>query len=236
MGKKLDKLFWGLFFILGAVFILVSRMGYLKDMNVFTLILAVFLAGCFLKSLFHVEFTGMLFSLAFLAILFSKELHIEAITPWPVLGAALLGSIGLNIIFHKQHERKWEKEEYRFEDHATTVNEEDGCEIHYGVTFGSSIKYINSDDFRRADLTCNFGAMKVYFDNAMIQNGSAEINVHCSFAGMELYIPKEWNVITDRASVSLAGITEKNHPQTNGSPVVTITGSVSFSGIEIIYI
>ena len=72
MGKKLDKLFWGLFFILGAVFILVSRMGYLKDMNVFTLILAVFLAGCFLKSLFHVEFTGMLFSLAFLAILFSK--------------------------------------------------------------------------------------------------------------------------------------------------------------------
>ena len=53
------------------------------------------------KSLRKLEWTGILFSLAFLAIIYADMLHIEHLTPWPVLGAALLGSIGLNMIFHK---------------------------------------------------------------------------------------------------------------------------------------
>ena len=51
----------------------------------------------------------MLFSLAFAAILFDEALGIEAITPWPVLGAALLGTIGLNMIFNKNKRDKNQK-------------------------------------------------------------------------------------------------------------------------------
>ena len=43
----------------------------------------------------------MLFSLAFLIIVNDELLGLEAITPWPVLGAALLGSLGLNLLFPK---------------------------------------------------------------------------------------------------------------------------------------
>lgn len=37
--------------------------------------------------------------LAFLIIVNDKVLGMEAITPWPVLGAAVLGSIGLKFLF-----------------------------------------------------------------------------------------------------------------------------------------
>jgi predicted membrane protein len=235
MERRLEKIFWGLFFIFGAAFILVSQLGYLQDVNVFTLLFAVFLAACFLKSLIHVEFTGMLFSLAFLAIIFDHELRITAITPWPVLGAALLGSIGLNIIFHKHHHYYHSYNHKHFEENFETVDVEDGSKVNYGTSFGSSIKYVNSDDFKQANLHCSFGAMKVYFDNAVIQSGSAVINLQVSFSGVELYIPKEWKIV-NHAGVSLGAITEKNRPQSNDSPVVTITGSASFSGIEIIYV
>lgn len=250
MERKSDKIFWGVFFILGAVFILVSKLGYLQEVNVFTLLFAVFLAACFLKSLFHVEFTGMLFSVAFLAILFDDELGITAITPWAVLGAALLGSIGLGMLFHKNHWHHWhhwngyrgqkddinfEHDHRNFEEYCETVNTEDGSSIHYATNFGASTKYVNSDDFKQADLECSFGAMKVYFDNAVIRDASAVINLRVSFSGVELYIPKEWKVV-NHASVSLGGLDEKNRPQSNGSPVVTITGSVSLGGVEIIYV
>ena len=91
MKKNGEKIFWGLFFILGAIFILVSRMGYFEEIGLLTLFLTVLLAALLIKSIRHIEFTGILFSLAFLAILYDKPLGIEELTPWPVFGAALLG-------------------------------------------------------------------------------------------------------------------------------------------------
>ena len=44
-------------------------------------------------------------SLAFLAIVWNKELGIEAITPWPVMGAAIFLTIGVSFIF-KDSKRK----------------------------------------------------------------------------------------------------------------------------------
>lgn len=43
------------------------------------------------------------FSVAFLAIVNSRLLGIEKLVPWPVLGAALLGTIGLNMLFPSRH-------------------------------------------------------------------------------------------------------------------------------------
>lgn len=237
MKERGEKIFWGLFFILGAVFILVGRLGYLEGVSVVTLVFAVLLAACFVKSLVHLEYTGMLFSLAFLAILFDEELQITALTPGPVLLAALFGSIGLNILFHNKHRHyhAYHKRDPFDRADCETVNVEDDSCISYGTTFGSSIKYINSDDFRRADLSCNFGAMRVYFDNAMIQNGNAVVNLRVSFSGVGLYVPKEWQIV-DHTSASFGAVNEKNRAKTTGTPVLTLTGSISFGGVEIIYI
>ena len=79
--------------------------------------------------------------------------------------------------------------------------------------------------------------MTVYFDNAILNPDGAKINIDASFAGVELFIPKEWEVIMC-ASSTLGGIEEsrkdKNKP--DGKNKLTITGNASFAGIEITYV
>lgn len=102
--KKGKNIFWGLLFILGAVFIVVNRLGYFQDISVLTVIFTIIVAGVLIDSIAHRSFGGILFSLAFLCILYDKPLGMEALTPWPVLAAALCGTIGLNMIFKEKKE------------------------------------------------------------------------------------------------------------------------------------
>ena len=96
---KKDNVFWGVLLVLAAVYIIINNLGFMPDVDVVRLGLGILCVVVFIKSLSGPEFGGMLFSLAILAILFDSQLGITAITPWPVLMAALLGSIGLNMIF-----------------------------------------------------------------------------------------------------------------------------------------
>ncbi|OYO43050.1 hypothetical protein C8E03_105213 [Lachnotalea glycerini] len=229
---KRDKVFWGLFFILAGLFMIVSRLGYFAELNVFSLVISVFLVACMIKSVRYLNFSGILFPIAFLCIIYAEPLGITEITPWPVLGAALFGSIGLSIIFHNKCHFVHSKKEEIFSE---IIDQEDKSSFNFETTFGSSIKYVNSEDFHQSVLSCSFGAMKVYFDNAVIQNGSAIIKLNVSFAGVELYIPKSWNVI-NKADVSFGAIEEKNRNQSTGVPSVTLIGSSNFAGITIIYV
>lgn len=66
-------------------------------------------------------------------------------------------------------------------DYETIIDEEDGNRISFDTSFGASIKYVNTDDFQSASLDCSFGSMKVYFDNAMMQQPQATIYLDASF-------------------------------------------------------
>ena len=55
-----------------------------------------------IKSIFKRNFSGILFPIAFICIIFDDKLGITAITPWTVLIAAALGSLGLSMIFHNK--------------------------------------------------------------------------------------------------------------------------------------
>lgn len=204
----------------------------MDGVNVISLILTILLVACMIKSVRHLNFAGILFPVAFLCIIYDKVLGITAITPWTVLGAALFGSIGLSILFHNKHHYRHFMHDENF---AEIIDQEDGNSVQLATSFGSSIKYVNSDDFKQANLKCSFGAMKVYFDNAMIRNNNAIIQLDISFAGVELFIPKEWNV-KNQANTSFGEIEEKNKNQTTGIPSVTLVGNISFSGVTIIYV
>ena len=66
---KKNRIFWGVFFILGAIFILAAKLGFLQGMGIWSLIFTVFLAAIFIKSIFSISFFGMFVSLALLAIM-----------------------------------------------------------------------------------------------------------------------------------------------------------------------
>jgi predicted membrane protein len=231
---KKERVFWGLVLILGGVFLIISKLGYFPDVNVFSLLLTVFLIVVIVKSLFHINFAGILFPIAFICIIYDKQLGITNITPWTALIAALLGSIGLSMIFHKH--TKWfntkhNDEDYKFEK----IDVEDESNVRFKTSFGASIKYINTDKFEQADLNCSFGDMKIYFDNAIMSKNNAIVRINASFSGIELYVPKTWN-IEDKTNVSLGSISEKNRHAQITTNTLTLVGDISFAGVDIIYI
>lgn len=231
---KKRSIFWGILFILTAVFIVVSKLGYLQDVSLIKIIFAALFIGLIISSLVRLWWVGVLFPAAFICIIFSEELGLADLTPWPVLAIALLGSIGLSLIFSPIKKRRVTKC-CGNDGFSETIEEESGDIVDCYVKYGSSVKYIKSENFQKAVIKCSFGAMKVYFDNAKIPSGKAEVNLDVSFAGVELYIPREWNVINE-VDAMLGGIDEKGRMISNDGPTLILTGSISLSGVEIHYI
>ena len=84
---KSSKVFWGIFFILAAVYVVISKFGILPDIGVFSIILTVFFLWLFVEGIRNVNFWEILFSIAFICIIYNKPLGITALTPWTVLAS-----------------------------------------------------------------------------------------------------------------------------------------------------
>ena len=84
-------------------------------------------------------------------------------------------------------------------------------------------------------LECNFKSLKVYLDNVTLDGDILSIEIDSAFSGIELYIPKNWEVI-DNTSISFGGVKEKNRSSMENTKKVILTGDVNFTGVDIIYI
>lgn len=232
---KKDNLFWGLFLIASAVLILVAKLGAFPDMSIIKIFWTLVFSVALINSIVDLAFPGIFFSLAFLGIIYDKELGITAITPWTILFVALLLSIGMSLIFSPKKPKKSKHREIEGGDFVV-FDEEDGSQFDFSSSFVGSIKYVNSDNFESANIDAKFAGMKVYFDNAIIQNGHATVNLNVSFAGVELYVPKNWRV-DNQMSASFGGVEEKNrNAEGADGPILTLRGNVSLGGVTILYV
>lgn len=227
---KSNKIFWASFFIIAAVLLLLSQMGYLGGMGFISIILTILIVAIAIKSIATRNVGVLVFSLAFLSIIYSEPLGLESITPWPVLGAALLLSIGLSMLIKPRHRRM-----HRTDNFTETIEKDTSSDVVCDTQFSSIIKYVDSDDFRHADISCKFGGIKIYFDRAIIKDGYADITVDISFGGVEMYVPKEW-MIENSINAFAGGVEEKNRHNPNGDTRVKLSGNVNFAGITIIYV
>lgn len=231
---KLEKIFWGLLFITLAVVMIINPMGLLEDLSVIQILLGIILGAWFIKSVIHFSYAGILFSLAFLCIIFNKELDITNITPWPVLLAATFGTIGLHYLFpHSSHH--YFKHKNKFNTFTTTETDET---FNVDTSFGENIKYISSKNLKSGDIDCAFGSVKLYLDNAMLSADGTTINIDASFSGIEIYVPKDWQIV-NKLYNTLSGVEEKNRSVNtfeNCKNILTLVGNLSFSGVTIIYL
>lgn len=231
---KKERIFWGVFLLVGALALIVGKLGYFSDINAFSLMLTILLIAIIIKSIIKCNFPGILFPIAFVGIIYDKQLGIESITPWTILLAALLGSIGLSLIFNKRP--KWSKVDYKWDDYKSEIIDiEDEGHIKVENSFAESIKYINTDKFEQANLRCNFGSMKIYFDNATMLKKTAIVQLEASFCGVELFIPRGW-AVENRTNVSFSGVDERGKRDGIITNTLILVGDIKFSGVEIIYI
>lgn len=232
--KHKDR-FWGIVFILAAVFILLGNFGFFREISMTRLFLALLLLYFITKNIRCRNFYGILIPAACILILYDNELHITRLTPFPILAAAVFGSIGLSFLFPNQppfHSGNF----FDFDDKEgkSHCSESD---VSCSISFSGTSKYIDADNFCRAYLKCTFGSLKAYFDHAKIAENSAEIYVENSFGETVLFLPKEWNVTVD--IVTAFGDIEEIHKPVvtyTAAPSVTVRGRVSFGDCKIYYI
>ena len=231
--KKKD-VFWGLLLILAAALIIINQFGYFVGISMFEIVATVILIGIIIRSVMKINFWGVLFPLAIICIIYAEEWNITEFTPWPALLTALLCSIGLSMIFNRPNSWNWHlHHENAFS--SNVINEQDDNIVNCSICFGESMKYVNSNNFEKANIKCAFGAVKVYFDNALIPSGKADIYLDVSFGEAELFIPKTWK-IANEVHVFLGDMGEKNRSISEDSPVVTIRGNVNFGDAKIYYV
>lgn len=235
--KKKD-IFWGIVCITLAVLVIISEMGWIQGIGFWTVAFTVLFGASLVKGIIKIDFTQILFSVAFLCIVWDDVLRITQLTPWPVLLAALLGSVGLNKLFGKdegEYEKKYyESYEYK-KDGKTTVEQDNSENVKCSVSFGSVVKYINSEDLKTVHISADFASASIYLDNAAVPSGEVVVKVHSSFSGIQIFVPRDWNVV-NKVDCSFSGIKEENSKTGVNAVNVVLVGSVNFGGVTVKYI
>lgn len=229
------KIIWGLFFVIAAIYVIISRYICLPHINIFKLLITVFFVLMLFEGLRHVDFFEILFSIACICILYSRHLRITAITPFPILIAALFGSIGLTMIFGKKNRSYMWNNNINKNSTGTASEQCNEEHIFFKNSFGSVIRYVNSGNFRSAELSNSFGSMVIHFDNAVIQETSAYINIENSFGETQLYIPKEWK-IQKNLQRTFGSVNENGMVSGTDNVTLYINGETTFGEIRIFYI
>lgn len=243
---KKNSIFWGVVFVLLAALVIVSEMGLIQGIGFWAIVFSVFFGATLMKGIVKFEVSQILFSVAFLCIVWDEQLGITSITPWPVLLAALLGSIGFSLIFGKSkkkyYEKKYKKQKganvnYGTTDHVanSTVEHDYGEEINCAVKFGSTVKYVNSEKLQKVNVSVSFGSAAIYLDNAKVQGDEVLVNMDVSFGGVELYVPRDW-YITNNMQTSFAGIDGKIGGTGQDQVNLVLIGTASFAGVDIHFV
>lgn len=230
-GNGRKDVLWGILFLAGALALILSKLGYLGELKFWPVLFSIVLTVLFLDGIFKRSIGQILFSAAFFIIVNDELLHLEALTPWTVLGAALLGTIGLNLLFPRFGRKHFGH------DFVSNTSEErrSGEKLFYKNSFGGTVKYITWE-ISTVNLDNSFGGMEIYFTDAVLKNGSAVVNVHSSFGGIELYVPSSWRVDMQVEGAFNDGTEVKGQSTPDGANILCVKGGVSFGGITIHYI
>lgn len=236
---KHNNWFWGVFFVLAAVLVIVSQVTTsFVQIGFWSILAAVLLAAVFIQSLVHLNYFGVFLSLALAYWIFQAPLNLYIISPWVLLLSAVLLSIGFHIIFSRSAKYRYVKRHCSGgDDGYTTIEDVDDNNPYIKVSFGASSKYLHADALKSGQFYCHLGELKVYFDQVQLHPDGAEIYVDCSLGAVNLYFPKTWRVV-NKLHGSLGGVNEDSHrsiPDPD-APQIVVTGNVSLGAVEINYV
>jgi len=224
---------YGLFFVLASAVVIFNQTTFGLGIDLRTLILSIIIIFIIMVGVVNFNWFMTFVGIAAFIVLHLDALGLSHLNPVAIIAAAVFGAIGLGLLF------KWPRNQFvnliHSRHHENTEYTEDNKVIDFNNTFGSGIKYINTEDFEKIRLKNTFGDMKVFFDNATPAK-KAVIDVSAVFGEIELYIPKGWNVDIGINNV-LSEVDEKNRlDKDKKGPKVMLVGNATFSTVSIIYV
>ena len=93
---KNKNLIWGLFFILAGVALILDRTGLLGSVSVWSVVISLLLVPVIVTSVRHLNFWGIFFPIAIMAILFDETLEVH---PMACFGCGTASQRGIFIYF-----------------------------------------------------------------------------------------------------------------------------------------
>lgn len=227
----------GLALIAVAVLLVANGMGVLPNVPWLQTIVSICLVIFSLGQICKRHFFWSMISLGCVAWIWEGYLGIEQITPFPLLLAAGLLGIGLNMMFGKKHRIvsiTKDGKHVSWED-ARTENWEDGRHVTLENIFNSTSKYVNSEAFSTADFSNVFGSANVYFNNAIIAGNEANINAENVFGQLNLYFPSTWRLQVEKEAV-FGGVRVYGRPCTDpDAPIIRMNVESVFGGVNIYF-
>ncbi|GBU22218.1 hypothetical protein R80B4_02124 [Fibrobacteres bacterium R8-0-B4] len=245
MRFNFSKLIWGAFLLLVAALIVLNQINGFADIGIFSVIAAVLSLAAVVQCVARLHFAALPIPLAVLYIIFQQPLGLPYIKIWEMVLASVLASMGLAALLPRRRRRECYdgRDCYQTSDRGPQVRQtrqtrpessgDDGNNPSISVNFGSIDRSLHADCLETARLSCNFGALKLFFDQVSPRPSGAEAIINCSFGGIELLVPRHWRVI-DNLNCSLGGVSiDKNFAATLDAPKLTLTGSVSLGGVDV---
>ncbi len=231
---RLSKIFWGLGFILLAVFLLLNAFGVMTPVlnviggvSVLQVILGLFLISFIISRIIRLRFTFILVPLSLLFMVFETNVAFvlgmedeNIINNWLLLGCALLVSIGISILTPKSI--KFRK---KFKDGKGTTKHNQ---------FGSHAIYIDCAKFAEQMIYNYLGEYTVHFENTEHFTGGALLNVYNKLGSVVIYVPREWN-INEHIDNNLGDVSYSGQSDENG-PTLILSGSNELGEIQIKFI
>lgn len=231
--KDKKSIFWGLIIILLAVYVIVSRLFAMPDIPVIKIAFTLLFVYIIYNGIRSLHFGEIFIPLALISCQYDEYIGIEELTPWPVLLAAVLLSIGFSMIFKKRRRVIHDGSSVVFD--SVDIDEEDGNTICVKNTFSETSKYVNSNDFTSGDIKNTFGETRVYFNNAVLANGRATLYVDNTFGETCIYIPRTWRLDLKKNN-SFGDIAVRGNGNNDmDAPLITIDAKNSFGEICIVF-
>lgn len=114
------------------------------------------------------------------------------------------------------------------------VSEEDGSYVYAKNRFSGIVKYINSFNFQKAQIDSRFGGVELYFNDAKVPSGHAELELDTKFSGVEIYVPRNWTIVNNLHCKMGEIQVERMLLEGEESPVeLVISGYTEFGGVEV---
>lgn len=246
MKPKVSRVFWGIFFLACATFVVLNQMGiWTYKLGFWAVVGSIIFLLTLIDGIINLRITESVFSIAFILMIFAQPLHITKLVPWTLLLAALLISIGLGIIFrnrfhtvvyaHKKIKNFNDKRKSISDNIFTnTVSNDKGAHVVINQTMSDTSRYIHSKELEDITIKAKMSDINVYLDDAEAKGDLVTLNLDTLMCEVTIYLPLSWQ-IDDQTASGLGAI--NIYGQSNGGgPTLRLLGKQSMGNISIKYI
>lgn len=240
------RIFWGIFFLACAGFVVANQMGILTyKLGFWAIVGTIIFALALIDGVVNLRITESVFSIAFLLMIYAQPLHIARLVPWTILLAAVLISVGLGIIFRNRFHtvvyankkiKDFRNKRENLSDHifTDTVSNDNGAHVVINQNLSDASRYVHSKALETIDVNGKMGDINIYLDDAQTAGNQVTMLLNITMSDLTVYVPLSWEVNTDINPTF--GDLEIDGSSNGGGPTLIITGHASMSDIKIKYV